>query len=206
MRFQAAGYVADLISQALGRAVSAAIAPDAFGARAPVVGAARDALAAALSDHELLRPAMHLPAAALTTLARSAHGFMAGRQPDGDDTSAALGRLIDGWCFPHAEAEAALGDLLGADAQPAMIGALATQLALEHHWLVLNRLGDDGLERRLGHAPPARPLAALDADLGATPLRRCFTALFDVAIRHDDAGAWVAHACTQRCVPAALLG
>jgi hypothetical protein len=83
--------------------------------------------------------------------------------------------------------------------------ALAAQLALERHWLTLNRLGDDELERCLGHAPPARPLAALDADLGATPLRRCFMVLFDVSIRHDDAGAWVAHAATQRCIPAALL-
>jgi hypothetical protein len=170
-----------------------------------VVAAARDALAGALSDHELLRPAMHLPAPALTAVARSAHAFMAGRQPDGDATSAALERLIDGWCWPRDAAEAALGDLLGADAQPALVGAFATQLALERHWLTLNRLGDDGLERCLGHMPPARPLAALDADLGATPLRRCFTVLFEVSIRHDDAGAWIAHGRSQRCIPAALL-
>ncbi len=206
MRFQAAGYVTDLISQALGRAVSAAIVPEAFGARAREIGAARDTLAAALSDHELLRPAMVLPAAALSTLARSAHAFMAGPQPDGDPTSAALDRLIDGWCWPHEQAEAVLGDLLGADAPPAMIGALATQLALERHWLRLNQLGDDGLERCLGHMPPGHGVAALDTDLGDTPLRRCFAALFEAAFRHDEAGAWVAHGCAQRCVPAALLG
>ncbi|MBI3516703.1 MAG: hypothetical protein HY060_21950 [Proteobacteria bacterium] len=188
MRFQAAGYVADVFGHALVHAVAATL--DAHPAtEPPTARPAVEVLRASLSTHGLLAPALNLTPPQLAGLARSIHRFMAGPQLDGSVTSALIVCLIDAWLQPRAAAQAELARFVGTDVSAPLTGLLATHLAVEHYWLLLNLVGDAALEQFLGHEVQPHALAALDAQLGDTPLRRCFEAIFELSIVQDDAGA-----------------
>ncbi len=206
-RFQAAGYVVDLFGQTLGRTVIDAAEPAAVGARAAIVRPAIETLRAGLSGfHDrLLQPALALPPQELVALARAVLAFMTGAAPDGTPTGMATATLIDTWCRPRTAAETALARLLGVDASDVLVSTLAAQLALEQHWLRLNRVGDGDLERALGHDPGNFPLGLFDARLGDTAVRRCLEALFDLTIAQDDDGARLSHGTDVLSIPVTAL-
>ncbi len=205
VRFQAGAYVMDLFSHALGHVVVSTITPARFGARADVAAAAIGAVRDGMSKHPLLCPAIELPPDALTRLAHSIHRFMVGVSPVATRTDAGIIELIQTWSRSRAAAETALAWFVGGQPAPMLISILAAQLALEQHWLRLNRLGDRDLERALGHEPPPFPLARFDGALGATVLRQCLETLCDVTIEQDDDGARLRRGRDELSIPLAML-
>jgi hypothetical protein len=206
MRFQAAGYVADVFGRGVARAVVSNVEADANCDAAGRDAAA--ALEASLSTHALLTPALGLTPPQLAGLARAIHRFMAGPQFDGSATSAMLVCLIDAWLQPRDAARRAIAGFVPAtivDRSAPLIELLATHLMLEHYWLLLNLGGDAALEQLLGHQIMPHSLAALDAQLGDTPLRRCFGAIFGVSISQDEAGAHLRRADGELCIAIGML-